>query len=71
MGNIVDLKKLVDVVYWYGVLLIVDNIVVMFIFCWLFEYDVDIVVYLLIKYIGGYGFSIGGIVVDFGKFFWV
>lgn len=71
VGNIIDLQVLVDVVYCYGVLLIVDNMVVILVFCWLFEYGVDIIVYLLIKYMGGYGISIGGIVVDFGKFDWV
>lgn len=71
VGNVVDIKCWVDIVYEVGVLFIVDNIVVILVLCCVFDYGVDIVVYLFIKYIGGYGIIIGGIIVDLGKFDWV
>lgn len=70
-GNVIDIVVIVEVVYVVGVLLIVDNIVVMLFLLCLFEYGVDIVVYLLIKYLGGYGNSFGGVIIDFGCFDWV
>ncbi|MGP2409142.1 bifunctional O-acetylhomoserine aminocarboxypropyltransferase/cysteine synthase [Yersinia sp. 2553 StPb PI] len=69
-GNIVDLKKLADAVHRHGVPLIVDNTVATPILCRPFEHGADIVVHSLTKYIGGHGSSIGGIVVDSGKFPW-
>lgn len=69
-GNIVDLKKLADAAHRHGVPLIVDNTVATPILCRPFEHGADIVVHSLTKYIGGHGSSIGGIVVDSGKFPW-
>lgn len=68
--NIFDFEVIVEIVYRYGILFIVDNIfVILYLFCFI-EYGVDIVVYLMIKFLGGYGILIVGIVVDFGKFEW-
>ena len=69
-GNIVDLQKLADAAHRHGVPLIVDNTVATPILCRPFEHGADIVVHSLTKYIGGHGTSIGGIVVDSGKFPW-
>ncbi|MCJ1883566.1 bifunctional O-acetylhomoserine aminocarboxypropyltransferase/cysteine synthase [Pseudomonas sp. LA21] len=69
-GNIVDLKALADAAHRHGVPLIVDNTVATPILCRPFEHGADIVVHSLTKYIGGHGTSIGGIVVDSGKFPW-
>jgi O-acetylhomoserine (thiol)-lyase len=69
-GNIVDLQALADAAHRHGVPLIVDNTVATPILCRPFEHGADIVVHSLTKYIGGHGTSIGGIVVDSGKFPW-
>ena len=70
-GNIVDLKKLSDIAHKNGVPLIVDNTVATPYLCRPFEHGADIVVHSLTKYIGGHGTSIGGVIVDSGKFDWV
>lgn len=69
-GNIVDLSALAAAAHRHGVPLIVDNTVATPILCRPFEHGADIVVHSLTKYIGGHGTSIGGIVVDSGKFPW-
>ncbi|MEG1039346.1 MAG: bifunctional O-acetylhomoserine aminocarboxypropyltransferase/cysteine synthase [Pseudomonas sp.] len=69
-GNIVDLQALADAAHRHGVPLIVDNTVATPILCRPFEHGADIVVHSLTKYIGGHGTSIGGIVIDSGKFPW-
>ncbi|MBH3432960.1 bifunctional O-acetylhomoserine aminocarboxypropyltransferase/cysteine synthase [Pseudomonas citronellolis] len=69
-GNIVDLQALADAAHRHGVPLIVDNTVATPILCRPFEHGADIVVHSLTKYIGGHGTSIGGMVVDSGKFPW-
>ncbi|AGI26376.1 O-acetylhomoserine aminocarboxypropyltransferase [Pseudomonas sp. ATCC 13867] len=69
-GNIVDLQALADAAHRHGVPLIVDNTVATPILCRPFEHGADIVVHALTKYIGGHGTSIGGMVVDSGKFPW-
>lgn len=69
-GNIVDLQALADAAHRHGVPLIVDNTVATPILCRPFEHGADIIVHSLTKYIGGHGTSIGGIVVDSGKFPW-
>ncbi|MCY1425211.1 L-methionine gamma-lyase [compost metagenome] len=69
-GNIVDLQALADAAHRHGVPLIVDNTVATPVLCRPFEHGADIVVHSLTKYIGGHGTSIGGMVVDSGKFPW-
>ena len=69
-GNIIDLQALADAAHRHGVPLIVDNTVATPVLCRPFEHGADIVVHSLTKYIGGHGTSIGGIVVDSGKFPW-
>lgn len=70
-GNIVDIEKLADIAHKHGLPLIVDNTVATPVLCRPFEFGADIVVHSLTKYIGGHGTSIGGIIVDSGKFDWV
>ena len=70
-GNIVDLQLLADIAHQHGIPLIVDNTVATPFLCRPFEFGADIVVHSLTKYIGGHGTSIGGIIVDSGKFDWV
>ena len=69
-GNIVDLQALADAAHRHGVPLIVDNTVATPVLCRPFEHGADIIVHALTKYIGGHGNSLGGMVVDSGKFPW-
>ena len=70
LGNITDFAKLADIAHRHGVPLIVDNTVPSPYLCRPFEHGADIVVHSLTKYLGGHGNSIGGIIVDSGKFPW-
>jgi O-acetylhomoserine (thiol)-lyase len=71
LGNITDIAALAKVAHEHGVPLIVDNTVTSPYLCRPFEHGADIVVHSLTKYLGGHGTSIGGMVVDSGKFDWV
>ncbi|MCK0507775.1 O-acetylhomoserine aminocarboxypropyltransferase/cysteine synthase family protein [Aromatoleum anaerobium] len=70
LGNITDFEKLAEVAHRNGVPLIVDNTVPSPYLCRPFEHGADIVVHALTKYLGGHGNSLGGIIVDSGKFPW-
>lgn len=70
-GNIVDLQALADIAHRHGVPLIVDNTVATPVLCRAFEHGADIVIHSLTKYIGGHGTTIGGVIIDSGKFDWV
>ncbi|MGL5391234.1 MAG: O-acetylhomoserine aminocarboxypropyltransferase/cysteine synthase family protein [Shewanella sp.] len=70
-GNIVDLQRLAEIAHKHGVPLIVDNTVATPVLCRPFEHGADIVVHSLTKYIGGHGTTIGGVIIDSGKFDWV
>jgi O-acetylhomoserine (thiol)-lyase len=69
-GNIVDIIKLAEIAKKHGVPLMVDNTVATPFLCRPIELGADIVIHSLTKYIGGHGTSIGGIIVDSGKFDW-
>jgi O-acetylhomoserine (thiol)-lyase len=69
-GNICDLAALSAVAHEHGVPLIVDNTVATPILLRPFEHGADIVVHSLTKFMGGHGTTLGGIVVDSGKFPW-
>ncbi|TAL74171.1 MAG: O-acetylhomoserine aminocarboxypropyltransferase/cysteine synthase [Rhodanobacter sp.] len=69
-GNIVDLDAIAKVAHAQGVPLVVDNTVPTPALCRPIEHGADIVVHALTKYLGGHGNSIGGIVIDSGKFAW-
>ncbi|MDM8546093.1 O-acetylhomoserine aminocarboxypropyltransferase/cysteine synthase family protein [Candidatus Venteria ishoeyi] len=70
-GNVVDIARLAEIAKKHGVPLIVDNTVATPYLCRPFELGADIVIHSLTKYIGGHGTSIGGAIVDSGKFDWV
>lgn len=70
-GNVVDIQRLSEIAHRHGVPVIVDNTVATPYLCRPFELGADIVVHSLTKYMGGHGTSIGGIIVDSGKFDWV
>jgi len=69
-GNMVDIEKLAEIAHRHGVPLIVDNTVATPYLCRPFDLGADIVVHALTKYIGGHGNSIGGVIIDSGKFDW-
>ena len=69
-GNVVDIAKLSEIAHRHGIPVIVDNTVATPYLCRPFELGADIVVHSLTKYIGGHGTSIGGAIVDSGKFDW-
>lgn len=69
-GNVVDIEKIVEIAHRHGVPVIVDNTVATPYLCRPFDLGADIVVHSLTKYIGGHGTSIGGMIVDSGKFDW-
>lgn len=70
LGNITDFDKIAAIAHRHGVPLIVDNTVPTPYLLRPFEYGADIVVHSLTKYLGGHGNSIGGIIIDSGKFPW-
>ena len=70
LGNITDFAKLADIAHKNGVPLIVDKTVPTPYLCRPIEHGADIVVHSLTKYIGGHGTTIGGAIVDSGKFDW-
>jgi O-acetylhomoserine (thiol)-lyase len=70
-GNIVDIARLAKIADKHGVPLIVDNTVATPFLCRPIDFGASIVVHSLTKYIGGHGTSIGGVIVDSGKFDWV
>jgi O-acetylhomoserine (thiol)-lyase len=70
LGNITDFEKLAKIAHDHGIPLIVDNTVPSPYLCRPIEFGADIVVHALTKYLGGHGNSIGGAIVDSGKFPW-
>jgi len=69
-GNVIDLEALSTMAHKHGVPVIVDNTVATPYLCRPFEFGADIVVHSLTKYIGGHGTTIGGVIIDSGKFNW-
>jgi O-acetylhomoserine (thiol)-lyase len=69
-GNLCDLEALADVAHRHGVPLIVDNTVPTPILLRPIEHGADIVIQSLTKFMGGHGTTLGGAIVDSGKFDW-
>jgi O-acetylhomoserine (thiol)-lyase len=69
-GNVADIGAMADMAHAHGLPLIVDNTVPTPYLCRPFEHGADIVVHALTKYLGGHGTTIGGALVDSGKFPW-
>ncbi len=69
-GNVTDIAALAAIAHRHGVPLIVDNTVPSPYLCRPFEHGADIVVHSLTKYLGGHGNSVGGAIVDSGRFPW-
>ncbi|HEV8234932.1 MAG TPA: O-acetylhomoserine aminocarboxypropyltransferase/cysteine synthase family protein [Gemmatimonadaceae bacterium] len=69
-GNVADVEALAAVAHAHGVPLIVDNTVPTPILLRPIEFGADVVVHSLTKFMGGHGTTMGGIIVDSGKFSW-
>ena len=70
LGNVTDFAGLADIAHRHGLPLIVDNTVPTPHLCRPFEHGADIIVHSLTKGMGGHGTSVGGAIVDSGKFPW-
>jgi O-acetylhomoserine (thiol)-lyase len=70
LGNVTDIARIAEIAHRHGVPLIVDNTVATPYLLRPIEHGADIVVHSLTKYLGGHGTSIGGAIVDSGKFPW-
>jgi len=69
-GNVADIEGLAEVAHKHGVPLIVDNTVATPMLLRPFEYGADVVVHSMTKFMGGHGTTLGGMIVDSGKFPW-
>lgn len=69
-GSVVDMAALAELAHEHGIPLVVDNTVATP-FLWRpIEHGADIVIHSATKYIGGHGTTVGGVIVDSGKFPW-
>lgn len=69
-GDVADLRAIADIAHEHGIPLIVDNTFPSPYLLRPIEHGADIVVHSATKFIGGHGTSIGGVIVDGGKFDW-
>ncbi|WP_219836264.1 homocysteine synthase [Paenibacillus sp. R14(2021)] len=69
-GDILDIEAVASIAHKHGIPLIIDNTFPSPYLCRPIEHGADIVVHSATKFIGGHGTSIGGVVVDSGKFDW-
>lgn len=69
-GSVVNIPKLAEIAHKHGVPVVVDNTVPTPFLCQPIRLGADIVVHSATKYIGGHGTTIGGLIVDSGKFPW-
>lgn len=69
-GNICDIEALANVAHDHGVPLVVDNTVPTPILLRPIDYGADIVVHSLTKFMGGHGTTLGGAIIDAGRFPW-
>jgi O-acetylhomoserine (thiol)-lyase len=67
---VADLEGLADVAHSAGIPLIVDNTLASPVLCRPFEWGADLVIHSMTKFLSGHGTSMGGIVVESGKFDW-
>lgn len=67
--DVADLEGIADVAHQHGIPFVLDNTVSPYLLR-PFDFGVDIVVYSATKFIGGHGTSLGGLIVDSGKFDW-
>lgn len=70
LGNVLDIAKISEFAHSKGVPLVIDNTVATPTLCRPFEHGADIVIHSLTKYVSGSGTSVGGVIIDSGKFDW-
>src|ERR1700685_2741793 len=68
--NVLDIAKVAAIAHEAGVPLVIDNTMASPYLCRPFEHGADIIVHSATKFLGGHGTSIGGIIVDGGRFDW-
>ena len=69
-GNVLDIEAVAKIAHEHGIPLVIDNTFATPYVCRPIDYGADIVVHSLTKFMGGHGNSIGGAIVDGGKFNW-
>src|SRR5512140_3197363 len=69
-GNVLDIEAVAKIAHGANIPLVIDNTFATPYVCRPIDYGADIVVHSLTKFMGGHGTSIGGIIVDAGKFYW-
>ena len=70
LGNVLDIAKISELAHSKGVPVVIDNTVATPTLCRPFEHGADIVIHSLTKYVSGSGTSVGGVIIDGGKFDW-
>ena len=68
--NVLDIEAVAKIAHEAGVPLVIDNTMASPYLCRPIEWGADIVVHSATKFLGGHGTSIGGIIIDSGKFTW-
>lgn len=68
--DVVDIEVLAGIAHKHGVPLVIDNTFASPYLCRPIEFGADIVIHSATKFIGGHGTSIGGVIIDSGKFNW-
>ncbi len=69
-GSVADIERLADIAHRHGLPLMVDNTVATPFLLKPIDYGADIVIHSATKYIGGHGTTLGGVIVDSGRFDW-
>src|SRR3954447_20727955 len=69
-GNVLDIEKVAAIAHEHNIPLVIDNTFASPYLCRPIDHGADIVVHSLTKFMGGHGNSIGGVIVDSGKFPW-
>lgn len=70
-SSIIDIKKVANIAHKHNIPLIVDNTFATPYLLRPIEYGADVIVHSATKFIGGHGTSIGGVIIDSGKFDWI
>jgi len=70
-SNVIDIEEVAKIAHKAGIPLIVDNTFATPYLCRPIEYGADVVIHSATKFIGGHGTSIGGVIIDSGKFDWM
>jgi O-acetylhomoserine (thiol)-lyase len=69
-NDVLDYQAIADTVHGYGIPVVCDNTVLTPVLMRPFDHGIDIDIYSATKFIGGHGTSIGGVIVDSGRFDW-